>query len=200
MRLEEPPARGDARPAGRAGAKRDPKHAFHDLVELLFASARSPRQRERLLRASGTALTGASLSALGLISRHAPVAVSDLATRLEIDLSTASRQVARLEKLGLVGRSADPSDRRVARLTITARGRRLLDRVREVSLNDFKVALGDWSAADRARFAALLDRFHDGLLRVQVDDTGWSVRKAVPRRPQAVATAPARTSPLRRRD
>ena len=166
-----------ARAAAHAGAERDPKHAFQNLVDLLFASARSPRQRERVLRAAGVSLTGASLNALGIIRRQATIAVSDLAARLEIDQSTASRQVRRLERLGLVTRAVDPIDRRIARLTATAKGRKLLDRVREVSLNDFDVALSDWSAADRARFAELLDRFRSGLLQAQVDERGWSVHK-----------------------
>jgi DNA-binding MarR family transcriptional regulator len=76
-----------------------------------------------------------------------------------------------------VTRAIDPADRRSARLAVTPKGRRLLDRVREVSLNDYAVALSDWSDADRASLAALVDRLRVALLHTHADETGWSVRK-----------------------
>jgi DNA-binding MarR family transcriptional regulator len=101
--------------------------------------------------------------------------MSDVAQRLEVDLSTASRQVKALEDLGLVARTVDDSDRRSVRLAVTRKGRALLERVRDVAMNDFDVALADWSARDRAMLAALLDRLRADLLDVQVDEQGWSV-------------------------
>jgi DNA-binding MarR family transcriptional regulator len=168
----------DARLAGGDVARDDPAvGALSELADLIAASARSPRQRERVLRAARVPLTGAGLVALRAVERHGPIAVSDVARRLELDQSTASRQIRPLEAEGLVTRSVDPADRRAARLAITPKGRRLLDRVREVPLNDYAVALGDWSAADRVTLAQLLDRLREGLLRTRTDETGWSVRK-----------------------
>jgi DNA-binding MarR family transcriptional regulator len=189
--------RGRAAAAPRAGSERDPKHAFQDLVDLLIASVRSPRQRERVLRAAGVSLSGAGLNGLALVRRQGSITVSDLANRLEIDPSTASRQIHRLERLGLVTRSSDATDRRIARLTMTAKGRKLLDRVREVSLNDFDVVLRAWSPADRARFAELLDRFREELLRGRIDEMGWSVPASSspprPDRSRPAASSRART-------
>lgn len=173
------PVRGtSSKVATRASAARDPKHAFQDLVDLLIASVRSPRQRERVLRAAGVSLSGEGLNGLALVRRQGSITVSDLAQRLEIDPSTASRQIHRLERLGLVTRSTDAADRRIARLTTTAKGRKLLDRVRDVSLNDFDVVLRSWSQADRTRFAELLDRFREELLAGSVDEQGWSIPAA----------------------
>jgi len=168
-------------PRGRGGRRarlRDPDllriHAFADLVA---ASARSHRQRERLVRAAGVPITGAHLSALGLVGRHGTIGVTDLAGRLRIDPSTASRHLRALERRGLVARRPDPVDRRASRLLLSEAGRDVLLRTRDVALNDFEVALGDWSAADRARLAALLERLRADLLRARVDETGWSVGK-----------------------
>jgi DNA-binding MarR family transcriptional regulator len=151
--------------------------AVHELADLIAASARSPRQRERVVRAARVPLTGAGLVALRAVERHGPIAVSEVARRLAVDQSTASRQLRPLEEQGLVIRATDPADRRSARLAVTPKGRRLLDRVREVSLNDYAVALSDWSAADRASLAALVDRLRVALLHTRADETGWSVRK-----------------------
>lgn len=154
---------------------------IHEFASLVIASTRSPRQRERLQRALGLTVSETNLGALRLIERHGPIAVSDVARRLEIDQSNASRQVRALEEQGLVTRAIDPDDRRVARLAITPAGTKVLTRVRAVALNDYAVALDDWSARDRSQLAELLDRFRVALLAAETDETGWSVRNAATR-------------------
>ncbi|HEU5307836.1 MAG TPA: MarR family transcriptional regulator, partial [Acidimicrobiia bacterium] len=112
---------------------------IHEFTSLLIASTRSPRQRDRLQRALGVSLSETTLAALRVVQRHGPVAVSEVARRLEVDLSNASRQLRALEDQGLVTRRVDPDDRRVARVAVTAAGRRVLDRARAVALNDYAV-------------------------------------------------------------
>ncbi len=148
-----------------------------EFADLVGTSARSVRQRERVLRAAGVPVTDAGLTILRLVRRHDGIAVTDLARRLELDQSTVSRQLRPLEEHGLVVRTADPDDRRVARLAITGDGLALLRRVRAVMLNDFDVALSDWSSYDRRLLADLLERFREDLLAARTDETGWSVRK-----------------------
>lgn len=154
---------------------------IQEFADLVAASARSARQHERVVRAAGVPVTGASLEALRLVARHGPIAVSEVARRLRVGQSTASRQLRPLEERGLVVRGADPTDARVARLSLSEEGRGVLARVREVSLNDFDVALGDWEPADRKLLAELLERFRKALLEARTDETGWSVpaRKGV---------------------
>jgi DNA-binding MarR family transcriptional regulator len=149
---------------------------IHEFTSLLIASTRSPRQRERLQRALGLSLSDTNLGVLRLVQRQGPVAVSEVARRLEVDLSNASRQLRVLEDQGLVTRAADPDDRRVARVAVTATGRRVLDRARAIALNDYAVALDDWSARDRAQLATLLDRFRTALLATEPDESGWAVK------------------------
>jgi DNA-binding MarR family transcriptional regulator len=164
--------------ARRSAAARDRNLLrIHEFTELIAASARSARQRERVLRAAGLPLTDANLAALRLVHRHGPIAVSEVARRLGVDPSTASRQLRPLEEHGLIARKNDDEDRRVAWLAITDAGRDAMAKIRAVALNDFDVALSDWSRADRARLGALLERFRIGLLEARADETGWSVRK-----------------------
>jgi DNA-binding MarR family transcriptional regulator len=159
-----------SRPDGAAGAA-------VEFVELIAASARSPRQRERLARAAGAPVTPAGLTLLRLVQDQGPLASSALAARLSLDLSTVSRQIRPLERAGLLERRPDPGDARVASLRISPRGRALLERIREVSLNDFAVAMGDWPARDREQLASLLRRLREALLEVHADASGWSVGK-----------------------
>lgn len=151
--------------------------AVHDFTTLVTASARSARQRERILRAAGVTLTPASLSALRVVERYGPIVVSDVARRLDVDQSTASRQIRPLEEQSLVARASDGDDGRVSWLELTDAGQRVLDHVRDVFLNDFAVALDDWSSEDRTRLGELLERFRVDLLAARVDETGWSTHK-----------------------
>ena len=130
----------------RAKPSRDPDLlAIYEFTTLVSASARSARQHERIVRAVDASITGAGLVALRVVERHGPIAMSEVARRLQIDQSTASRHVRPLEERGLLTRTADAADRRVAWLRVTATGQRLLDGARDVVLHDFDVALGDWS-------------------------------------------------------
>lgn len=141
--------------------------AIHEFADLVVTSARSPAQRERLRAAAGVPVTVANITALRTIERHGPLPVTDLARRLGLDQSTASRQVRPLEEHGLVRRSPADGDRRVAHLAITRAGRSLLQRLRDVALNDYDVALAGWSPQDRAQLASLLDRFRRDLLAIR---------------------------------
>jgi DNA-binding MarR family transcriptional regulator len=156
---------------------RDREHqlqAIHQFVELVVASSRSPRQRQRLNRAVGPPVPVAAGSLLRIISRHGPLVIGELAARAGLDQSTVSRQVRTLEDLGLVDRRRDPTDRRSSLVVLSAEGRRHHDRVRAVARNDYDAALADWDDADRATFAALLDRFRRSLAAAEVDERGWS--------------------------
>src|SRR5919202_2543894 len=75
-------------------------------------------------------VTPSQLSALASIGRLGPVTLGELSTIERVKPPTMTRIVGALEELGLVARSVDPSDRRVARVTTTMEGRRFIDRSR----------------------------------------------------------------------
>lgn len=155
---------------------RDDLRRIRDFVELVSEAARSSRQRERLLRAAGTPLTGAGLLAMRVVARRPGVTVSELARALDIDQSTISRQLHPLEAQNLLTRTVDDKDRRVARLTLTTAGRRVLAALGEAAMNDIDVALADFTPEDRRALADLLDRFRSGMLAARIDERGRVVR------------------------
>jgi DNA-binding MarR family transcriptional regulator len=69
-------------------------------------------------------------AALATVEREGPLTPSALAEHERIQRPTAARVVARLEAAGLVTRTSDPADRRVAHVAITPDGRALLKRIR----------------------------------------------------------------------
>src|SRR5689334_20383171 len=54
----------------------------------------------------------ASLSVLSVLDRSGPLQVSEVASRLDVDLSVASRHTSTLERRGLVVRQQSPTDGR----------------------------------------------------------------------------------------
>lgn len=100
----------------------------------------------------------AQADALDLIVSHAPVRMGDVASRLHVDPSTATRSVARLQHLGLVDRAADPVDARVVLVVPSEAGRRLHDRVRSRANDLLCEMLESFDAEDRERLASLMER------------------------------------------
>lgn len=63
---------------------------------------------------------------LVVLSAHGPTTLVQLAARLEVNSSTAQRQVDRLLALGLVTREENPADRREVLIDLTAAGSRIV--------------------------------------------------------------------------
>jgi DNA-binding MarR family transcriptional regulator len=130
-------ARGDGtRPAGRAAAVATTAPvlagapAVVDVTRLRVAIARLSR---RLRKHELAGLTPTQLAALSTVERSGPLRLGDLAAAERIAPSTLTRLVSALEDQGYVERRAVPGDARVWELVVTARGREVLDRIRQES-------------------------------------------------------------------
>ena len=100
-------------------------------------------------------------AALATVEREGPLTPSALAEHERIRRPTATRVVTRLEAAGLVTRTGDPSDHRVAHVAITPTGRALLNRIRSRKNEYLAQRLRDLGPADRATLAqatAVLER------------------------------------------
>ena len=83
---------------------------------------------------------------------------SDLAAYFGIGKPTLSRQVQLLERLGLLTRHDDPSDRRAVVLALSDQGRRQVHEAREARRAQLRDVIADWDEADVEQFATLLHR------------------------------------------
>ena len=124
------------------------------------------RTARRLRQEAGTDLSPSMQSALATIERHGPLTPSELADAERIQRPTATRVVARLEAEGLVERTGDPADRRVALLSITRPGADLLRRLRKRKNVYLARRLRDLPAED----LAALERAADVLERMLEDE------------------------------
>lgn len=98
------------------------------LVEIVGVMNR-PQRDEAMVREAGISLDRALFPLLVLVERLGPIGVVELADRVGRDYTTVSRQVSKLETLGLILRQASKLDRRVRESVITEKGKAMTDRV-----------------------------------------------------------------------
>ncbi|MDQ6909865.1 MAG: MarR family transcriptional regulator [Actinomycetota bacterium] len=119
------------------------------------------RLARRLRQHAGADISPSQLSALATLTRSGQMTVGDLSAAERVKPPTMTRVVASLEELGLVTRTIDPTDRRVARVAATPLGQRLIARSRSRKDAYLAARLRALSPADRAdvgRAAAVLER------------------------------------------
>ncbi|MEU4035429.1 MarR family winged helix-turn-helix transcriptional regulator [Streptomyces collinus] len=103
-----------------------------------------------------------SYTLLGHLEESGGCRATDLAAHYALDKSTVSRQVAALERAGLIERRQDPGDHRVQVLHLTGAGRDILGQVTRSRRAAFRDRLAGWPEDDLVRFAAYLERYNAG--------------------------------------
>ena len=103
------------------------------------------------------ALEQGQMDALDLLTRRERP-MKELAARLRVEPSTATRAVQRLEHDGLAERFTSPQDGRVVLVRITDEGRRRHDAVAERRSIAMMQILSEFDPQERAQLAGLMDR------------------------------------------
>lgn len=94
---------------------------------------------------------------LAHLSQTGEVSVRDIHERVDMDKSKVSRAAAKLESSGYVEKLVNPQDRRLVRLSLTAQGRALMQRIEPVAL-EFQKRLLERLGPVSEQFQAGLDR------------------------------------------
>jgi DNA-binding MarR family transcriptional regulator len=105
-------------------------------------------------------------TALAAIQLHGPLRVGEVAQRLGVDLSVASRQIASLTAEGYVERREDDRDRRAQLVAATTAGRRVLRESHRRMVAAFTRVLGDWSEEDVQALTSGLERLREDFARL----------------------------------
>lgn len=109
---------------------------------------------------NGNRIDRMALVVLGTLSFCGPSRLTTVAERTGLDPSTVSRQVADLEKAGLLSRASDPEDRRAALLEATVEGRALMQRLSSGRRKRLERLLEDWTPAEVEIFGQLMSRLN----------------------------------------
>ena len=123
------------------------------------------RLARKLRREGDPGVTPTLLAALSTIERHGPMTAGSLASHEQVEKPTVTRLLSVLEERMLIERTPDPLDGRVAWLSISATGRKLLQRTRRRKDEYLVKRIRDLSSEDQATLkdaVEILDRLTDG--------------------------------------
>jgi DNA-binding MarR family transcriptional regulator len=137
---------------------------LHNTLIDLVGFMNRPQRDTALIQEAGISLDRALFPLLMGIQRHGPIGVVELAELAGRDYTTVSRQVTKLESLGLIVRQASKADKRVRASVITAKGSTMataLDKARERLAAEVLV---NWNKKDLLDLVRLMRRFADDLL------------------------------------
>jgi DNA-binding MarR family transcriptional regulator len=110
---------------------------------------------------NGDRIDRMALMVLGTLAHCGPSRLTTIADRTGFDASHVSRQVADLEKAGLLSRAPDPDDRRAVLLQATPKGRNLMRRLVAGRRKRVERLLADWTPEEIDTFGRLLGRLNN---------------------------------------
>jgi DNA-binding MarR family transcriptional regulator len=114
-------------------------------------------------RATTLGVTRAQWKVLFRLSRMPGLRQIELADLLDVEPITLSRIVDRLEEAGLVARVADPTDRRVWRLELTAKAQPLIAKLRTLAEELMHEAFAGLTNEDLELMRGKLAKIRDNL-------------------------------------
>jgi DNA-binding MarR family transcriptional regulator len=126
----------------------------------LLAKMASIRRSGRLVAGRPvelSALTGSQVDLVRLVLRRPGVSVTQAADELRLAANTVSTLVRQLIDAGLLIRTVDDSDRRVARLELNADMQRKVGAFRDRRVAMLSAAIAQLSPSDRRRVAGAVD-------------------------------------------
>lgn len=134
---------------------RDLHSALIDIVSVM----NRPQRDETMVREAGIALDRALFPLLVIVERLGPIGIVDLADRVGRDYTTVSRQVTKLEGLGLVERQSSATDGRARKAVATANGKALTGKIDVAREKMARQIFADWPEQDVADLTRLMRRF-----------------------------------------
>lgn len=127
------------------------------MVELIPQMMREITRRESNYFSRGK-ISVPQLSVLGHLSRRGEIPMHELARVLGVSRPAATGLVDRLIAQGLAARRGDPADRRVIRVSLTAKGRKVHSSIWEQKRRVIAQVFGQLPPADRAHYLRTLER------------------------------------------
>ncbi len=137
----------------------------------IFASAVRDLLELKILReVTDAPLTLPQFHLLKLISLNGSHQVGEVAQFLGVSPPAATKNIDKLEGLGLVARSRSTADRRATLLASSRKGRQLVKRYEALKEERLEPILDGFSEKELAQFSRLLERF--SLLLIKQEDSG----------------------------
>lgn len=138
---------------------------LHGAVLDIVGVMNAPRRDETIIAEAGVLLDRVLFPLLVIVDRRGPIGVVDLAECVGRDYTTVSRQLDKLDKLGLIERRPSATDRRVREATVTSAGKAMNDAIDAARERLMSAAFASWEASELAQLTLLMRRFADALVQ-----------------------------------
>ncbi len=118
-----------------------------------------------LLESINSPINVLGLTTLRVIEHRGPMSVTEVAERLAVDPSQASKRLRQLTDARLLDRAVDGFDRRSNLIRVSRRGANFLAKIERVQLEGFEMLVEDVDRAQRERWTPLMEQYCESLLR-----------------------------------
>ena len=138
----------------------------HETIELLVRRIYGIGMVQReIARQASQELGSNGFTTLAVVHAHGPLRISEVARRLGVDVSVASRQVTSLEKAGYLERQADEDDGRAQLIATTKEGHKVLRESHKRMVTEFEGVLDGWTEEEIAGLTGGLERLREDFAR-----------------------------------
>lgn len=136
---------------------------LHETLIDIVSVMNRPQRDEMMVREAGISLDRALFPLLVGIERRGPIGIVDLADGVGRDYTTVSRQVAKLESLGLVKRRAGAADHRVRLAFVTHKGKAMTDALDRARERIGRTIFAAWNKRDVGELVRLMRKLADAM-------------------------------------
>lgn len=127
------------------------------VVTIVQVAGMLQREADRMLRDFG--ITVAQFNVLAVLAPHPEgIPQSEMGDALIVSKANITGLVARMQKLGLCVVAGDPDDGRVKRVRLSAKGKRLLEKIDRPYFDEIARVTADLSETQVSRVNTALDR------------------------------------------
>ena len=146
------------------GTSGDQFHRFLRCGHVLRSLLREFLEEDFLHRASRLKLTRSQFCFLKLIAANSDLQVGELARALGVSPAASSKNLDKLERLGLVSRAASDEDRRVILLTASRQGKKLVREYEQLKAAQIEPVIASMGREKTEQLCNLLEEVCVGVL------------------------------------
>ncbi|WP_028279402.1 MarR family transcriptional regulator [Arthrobacter sp. H5] len=133
--------------------------ALEQQLSMLWRRARS--NSYKVARRVHPDMEPAAYGLLVILQREGSMRLTELAASIGVGKPSVSRQIAMLEQLGLVQKTADPLDGRAQSITLTPDGSRQLSTAQAARKEAFHQLMEDWKVDDITSLGSLIAQLNE---------------------------------------
>ena len=136
---------------------------IHRALVDVISVMNQPERDDVIIKRAGIKLERPLFPLLVGVERYGPIGIVDLAGRAGRDHTTVSRQVSKLDNLGLVERQEDSSDRRVRKVSISEKGKAMTHHIDAAREAIGRAVFESWDTHEIEMLAHLLEKYAEAI-------------------------------------